>query len=108
MILFRGIIFYDLLTKLLPALTPFTVPSSETVKGVKAGKATITAKLVIGKDTATATKEVEVKNYVLSTVAQNKLTELTATVTGDTKNLKASDFTVKSEATNVVYPVSWC
>ena len=83
-----------------------TVSEDGTVKGVKAGKATITAKLVIGKDTATATKEVEVKNYVLSTVAQNKLTELTATVTGDTKNLKASDFTVKSEATNVVYPVS--
>ena len=83
-----------------------TVSEDGTVKGVKAGKATITAKLVIGKDTATATKEVEVKNYVLSTVAQNKLTELTATVTGNTKNLKASDFTVKSEATNVVYPVS--
>ena len=83
-----------------------TVSEDGTVKGVKAGKATITAKLTIGKDTATATQEVEVKNYVLSTVAQNKLTELTATVAGDTKNLKASDFTVKSEATNVVYPVS--
>ena len=83
-----------------------TVSEDGTVKGVKAGKATITAKLVIGKDTATATQEVEVKNYVLSTVAQNKLTELTATVAGDTKNLKASDFTVKSEATKVVYPVS--
>ena len=83
-----------------------TVSEDGTVKGVKAGKATITAKLTIGKDTATATKEVEVKNYVLSTVAQNKLTELTATVAGDTKNLKVSDFTVKSETTNVVYPVS--
>ena len=83
-----------------------TVSEDGTVKGVKAGKATIKATLKIGKDTATATQEVEVKNYVLSTVAQNKLTELTATVTGDTKNLKASDFTVKSEATNVVYPVS--
>ena len=83
-----------------------TVSEDGTVKGVKAGKATITAKLTIGKDTATATQEVEVKNYVLSTVAQNKLTELTATVTGNTKNLKASDFAIKSEATNVVYPVS--
>ena len=83
-----------------------TVSEDGTVKGVKAGKATITAKLVIGKDTATATQEVEVKNYVLSTVAQNKLTELTATVTGDTKNLKVTDFAIKSEATNVVYPVS--
>lgn len=83
-----------------------TVSEDGTVKGVKAGKATITAKLTIGKDTATATQEVEVKNYVLSTVAQNKLTELTATVAGDTKKLKATDFAIKSEATNVVYPVS--
>ena len=80
-----------------------TVAADGTVTGVKA---TITAKLTIGKDTATATHEVEVKNYVLSTVGQSKLTELTATVTGDTKNLKASDFTVKNETTNVVYPVS--
>ena len=83
-----------------------TVSEDGTVKGVKAGKATIKATLKIGKDTATATQEVEVKNYVLSTVAQNKLTELTATVTGDTKNLKPTDFTVKNETTNVVYPVS--
>ena len=83
-----------------------TVAADGTVTGVKAGKATITAKITVGKDSATTTKDVEVKNYVLSTVAQNKLTELTATVAGNTKNLKASDFTVKSEATNVVYPVS--
>ena len=83
--------------------TVATVVADGTVTGVKA---TITAKLTIGKDTATATHEVEVKNYVLSTVGQSKLTELTATVTGDTKNLKASDFTVKNETTNVVYPVS--
>ena len=76
------------------------------VTGVKAGKATITAKITVGKDSATTTKDVEVKNHVLSTVAQNKLTELTATVAGDTKNLKATDFAIKSEATNVVYPVS--
>ena len=79
--------------------------SDETVATVTGVKTTITAKLTIGKDTATATHEVEVKNYVLSTVGQSKLTELTATVTGDTKNLKASDFTVKNETTNVVYPV---
>ena len=83
-----------------------TVSEDGTVKGVKAGKATITAKITVGKDSATTTKDVEVKNYVLSTVAQNKLTELTATVTGNTKNLKPTDFAIKSEATNVVYPVS--
>ena len=76
------------------------------VTGVKAGKATITAKITVGKDSATTTKDVEVKNHVLSTVAQNKLTELKATVAGDTKNLKPTDFTVKNETTNVVYPVS--
>lgn len=45
--------------------TVATVAADGTVTGVKA---TITAKLTIGKDTATATHEVEVKNYVLSTV----------------------------------------
>ena len=83
-----------------------TVAADGTVTGVKAGKATITAKITVGKDSATTTKDVEVKNYVLSTVAQNKLTELTATVTGNTKNLKPTDFVVKNETTNVLYPVS--
>ena len=83
-----------------------TVAADGTVTGVKAGKATITAKITVGKDSAETTKDVEVKNYVLSTVAQNKLTELTATVTGNTKNLKPTDFVVKNETTNVVYPVS--
>ena len=83
-----------------------TVAADGTVTGVKAGKAIITAKITVGKDSATTTKDVEVKNYVLSTVAQNKLTELTATVTGNTKNLKPTDFVVKNETTNVVYPVS--
>ena len=75
------------------------------VTGVKAGKATITAKITVGKDSATTTKDVEVKNHVLSTVAQNKLTELKATVAGDTKNLKPTDFTVKNETTDIVSPV---
>ena len=83
-----------------------TVAADGTVTGVKAGKATITAKITVGKDSATTTKDVEVKNYVLSTVAQNKLTELTATVAGNTKNLKTTDFTVKNTTSNVVYPVS--
>ena len=83
-----------------------TVAADGTVTGVKAGKATITAKITVGKDSAETTKDVEVKNHVLSTVAQNKLTELKATVAGDTKNLKPTDFTVKNETTNVVYPVS--
>ena len=83
-----------------------TVSEDGTVKGVKAGKATITAKLVIGKDTATATQEVEVKKFILNSVTQSKLRELTVDVAGDTKALKATDFTVVNPKTNVKYPVS--
>ena len=79
-----------------------TVSEDGTVKGVKAGKATITAKLTIGKDSATATKDVEVKNYVLKSVAQNKTNELVATIDGATKNIKASDVTIKTPD-NVVF-----
>ena len=81
-----------------------TVSEDGTVKGVKAGKATITAKLTIGKDSATATKDVEVKNYVLKSVAQNKTNELVATIDGATKNIKASEVTIKTPD-NVVLPV---
>ena len=82
-----------------------TVSEDGTVKGVKAGKATIKATLTIGKDTATATQEVEVKNYVLDTVVQAKTKELTATVKGNTKALKPTDFTVVNTTTKVTYPV---
>ena len=64
-----------------------TVAADGTVTGVKAGKATITAKITVGKDSATATKDVEVKNYVLKSVAQNKTNELVATIDGATKNI---------------------
>ncbi|MFQ7336466.1 MAG: Ig-like domain-containing protein [Roseburia faecis] len=83
-----------------------TVAADGTVTGVKAGKATITATLTIGKDTATATQEVEVKKFILNSVTQSKLRELTVTVAGDTKALKATDFTVVNPKTNVKYPVS--
>ena len=83
-----------------------TVSEDGTVKGVKAGKATITATLTIGKDTATATQEVEVKKFILNSVTQSKLRELTVDVAGDTKALKATDFTVVNPKTNVKYPVS--
>ena len=43
---------------------------------------------------------------MLADVAQTKLTELVATVTGSTKDLKTTDFAVKNATTNVVYPVS--
>lgn len=79
-----------------------TVDTTGKVTPVKTGKVTITA----ATDKASTTAEVEVKNYALGTVSQTKLTELTATVAGNTKNLKATDFAIKSEATKVVYPVS--
>ena len=82
-----------------------TVSEDGTVKGVKAGKATITAKLTIGKDTATATQEVEVKNYVLKAVKQTKANEFESTIVGTTKNIKPSDITMKNTETNVVVPV---
>ena len=83
-----------------------TVAADGTVTGVKAGTATITATLTIGKDTATATQEVEVKKFILNSVTQSKLRELTVDVAGDTKALKATDFTVVNPKTNVKYPVS--
>ena len=81
-----------------------TVAADGTVTGVKAGKATITAKITVGKDSATTTKDVEVKNYVLKSVAQNKTNELVATIDGATKNIKASEVTIKTPD-NVVLPV---
>ena len=81
-----------------------TVAADGTVTGVKAGKATITAKITVGKDSATTTKDVEVKNYVLKSVAQNKTNELAATIDGATKNIKASEVTIKTPD-NVVLPV---
>ena len=82
-----------------------TVSEDGTVKGVKAGKATITAKLVIGKDTATTTQEVEVKKYVLKSVAQTKADTFETSVTGATKEIKASEITVKNTENNVIVPV---
>ena len=83
-----------------------TVAADGTVTGVKAGKATITAKITVGKDTAETTKDVEVKKFILNSVTQSKLRELTVDVAGDTKALKATDFTVVNPKTNVKYPVS--
>lgn len=50
--------------------------------------------------------DVTVKTAILDSVTQAKLRELTAIVKGDTKTLKATDFTVVNPATNVKYPVS--
>ena len=83
-----------------------TVATDGTVTGVKAGKVTIKAKITVGKDSAETTKDVEVKKFILNSVTQSKLRELTVDVAGDTKALKATDFTVVNPKTNVKYPVS--
>ena len=82
-----------------------TVSEDGTVKGVKAGKATITAKLTIGKDSATATKDVEVKNYVLKSVAQTKSNTLQGVILGETKNIKATDIKITNTANQNVIAV---
>ena len=82
-----------------------TVAADGTVTGVKAGKATITAKITVGKDSAETTQEVEVKKYVLKSVAQTKADTFETSVTGATKEIKASEITVKNTENNVIVPV---
>ena len=82
-----------------------TVAADGTVTGVKAGKATITAKITVGKDSATTTQEVEVKKYVLKSVAQTKADTFETSITGATKDIKTTDITVKNTENNVIVPV---
>ena len=77
-----------------------TVDATGVVTGVKAGKVTITA--TAGK--ASKDVEIEVKNYILKSVKQNKTNELIAIVDGSTKKIKTSDVTIKTPD-NVVLPV---
>ena len=82
-----------------------TVAADGTVTGVKAGKATITAKITVGKDSAETTKDVEVKNVILKSAAQKKASQIVATFVGDTSKLDKKDITITNTANNVVYPV---
>ena len=82
-----------------------TVAADGTVTGVKAGKVTITAKITVGKDSATTTKDVEVKKAILKDATQTEVTKIVATVAGDTKDLKAGDFKVTNTATNATVAV---
>ena len=85
--------------------TVATVAADGTVTGVKAGKATITAKITVGKDSAETTKNVEVKNVILKSAAQKKASQIVATFAGDTSKLDKKDITITNTANNVVYPV---
>ena len=67
-----------------------TVDEKGVVTGVKAGDVTITVKA--GKTTKTV--KMTVKDYILKDVKQASTTKLTATVAGNTANLKVSDFVI--------------
>ena len=82
-----------------------TVSEDGTVKGVKAGKATITAKLTIGKDTATATQEVEVKKAILKSADQTEYNKIEAVIVGDTKDIKPADVKITNTATKATVAV---
>ena len=82
-----------------------TVSEDGTVKGVKAGKATITATLKIGKDTATATQDVEVKKAIVKSAGQTEYNKIEATIVGDTKDIKAGDVKVTNTATKATVAV---
>ena len=82
-----------------------TVSEDGTVKGVKAGKATITATLKIGKDTATATQDVEVKKAIVKSADQTEYNKIEATIVGDTKDIKAGDIKVTNTATKATVAV---
>ena len=83
-----------------------TVAADGTVTGVKAGKATITAKITVGKDSAETTKDVEVKNVILDSVTPTEANKVVAIVKGNTKNLKKADFVVTGTETKATVAVT--
>ena len=82
-----------------------TVAADGTVTGVKAGKATITAKITVGKDSATTTKDVEVKKAIVKSADQTEYNKIEATIVGDTKDIKAGDIKVTNTATKATVAV---
>ena len=73
-----------------------TVDTTGKVTPVKTGKVTITA----ATDKASTTAEVEVKNYVLKSVAQTKANTLETVVLGKTSDIKPADIKITSTANN--------
>lgn len=83
------------------------VSQKGSVLAVKAGKATITATFSMnGEEYATLTKDVTVEavETAISAVAQKTTTKLEATFVGDTKDVKAENFSIV-RADNVVVAV---
>ena len=73
-----------------------TVDTTGKVTPVKTGKVTITA----ATDKASTTAEVEVKNYVLKSVAQTKANTLETVVLGKTSDIKPADIKITNTANN--------
>ena len=82
-----------------------TVAADGTVTGVKAGKVTITAKITVGKDSATATKDVEVKKAILKSADQTEYNKIEAVIVGDTKDIKPADIKITNTATKATVAV---
>lgn len=100
-------------TKKCPSVAKVTYKSSDdavatvdandgTVKAIKAGKVTITATSDYGNEVKT---DIAVKKAILTVVKQSKVNQLVATVVGDTKDLKTTDFTITNTVTNATVPV---
>ena len=73
-----------------------TVDATGKVTPVKTGKVTIKA----ATDKASTTAEVEVKNYVLKSVAQTKANTLETVVLGKTSDIKPADIKITNTANN--------
>ena len=73
-----------------------TVDTTGKVTPVKVGKVTITA----ATDKASTTAEVEVKKYVLKSVAQTKANTLETVVLGKTSDIKPADIKITNTANN--------
>ena len=82
-----------------------TVAADGTVTGVKAGKVTIKAKITVGKDSATATKDVEVKKAILKSADQTEYNKIEAVIVGDTKDIKPADVKITNTATKATVAV---
>ena len=87
-----------------------TVGTDGTVTGVKAGKATITAKLTIGKDSSTATYEITVVDSAakkIESVTATSVKTLEVKFDGDVKDTATGKFKVSRAGTDVAMAAKW-
>lgn len=79
--------------------------TSGVVTGVAEGTVKIAAKFYTGKKENKVYKEITVKKTILKDAVQTKYNTITATILGDTKNLKATDFKITNTFTNATVAV---